>query len=115
MFQGKQSGTSRIRWSYRFNRKAKKRALMNETWWVNESDLDDDQKRVIALGPDGRHLITGPPGSGKTNMLILRANYLSASGRPNLLILVFTRTLREFLVSGASRYSFPRDKVQTYN
>lgn len=88
---------------------------MNETWWVNESDLDDDQKKVIALGPDGRHLITGPPGSGKTNMLILRANYLSASGRPNLLILVFTRTLREFLVSGASRYSFPRNKVQTYN
>ena len=57
----------------------------------------------------------GPPGSGKTNLLLLRANYISAAGRPNLLILVFTRALREFIAAGASQYSFPSSKVQTYN
>ena len=30
---------------------------MNETWWVEESELDDDQKKVIGLGRDGSHLI----------------------------------------------------------
>ncbi len=88
---------------------------MNETWWVEESDLDDDQKEVIGLGPDGSHLVIGPPGSGKTNLLLLRANYLSISGRPNVKVLVFTRPLREFIASGAARYSFSPEKVQTYN
>lgn len=88
---------------------------MNETWWAEESELDHDQKEVIGLGPDGSHLIIGPPGSGKTNLLLLRANYLSISGRPNVMVLVFTRPLREFIAAGAARYSFSPEKVQTYN
>ncbi len=88
---------------------------MDKEWWVNESDLDDQQRRVIGLGAEGRHLLIGPPGSGKTNLLLLRANYLSSGDKPNLLILVFTRPLREFIASGASRYLFPANKVQTYN
>jgi superfamily I DNA/RNA helicase len=87
---------------------------MNEAWWVGETDLDDEQKKVIALGAEGNHLLIGPPGSGKTNLLLLRANYLTAADKPDLLILVFTRPLREFIAAGASRYRFPTRNVQTY-
>jgi superfamily I DNA/RNA helicase len=88
---------------------------MSETWWVDQSELDDDQIEVIGLGPDGSYLVIGPPGSGKTNLLLLRANYLCRSGMPDVRILVFTRTLREFIASGADRYSFSPDKIKTYN
>lgn len=88
---------------------------MNETWWVDESQLDEDQRNVIGLGPAGNHLIMGPPGSGKTNLLLLRANYLCTYDKPNVMILVFTRPLREFIVSGASRYKFSSNKVKTYH
>ncbi len=84
-------------------------------WWVSETELDDEQRRIIELSADGRYLVIGPPGSGKTNLLLLRANYLSVSDKPNLIILVFTRTLREFIVSGGRRYSFPSEKIQTYS
>jgi len=87
---------------------------MNEAWWVNEEDLDDEQKKVIALGSEGNYLLIGPPGSGKTNLLLLRANYLTAGDKPDLVILVFTRTLREFIAAGARRYLFSAGKVQTY-
>lgn len=72
---------------------------MNETWWVDPSDLDDKQLEVLTEGPDSSLLILGPPGSGKTNILVLRANYVR-SVAPRMLFLTFTRTLAEFLKSG---------------
>jgi superfamily I DNA/RNA helicase len=44
-------------------------------------------------------LIVGPPGSGKTNILMLRANYVRAVGSRQLFI-TFTRSLAEHLRSG---------------
>ncbi len=86
---------------------------MNETWWVNPSELDDDQKEIIALPLEGSYLVKGPPGSGKTNLLLLRASHIARSGLPDIAILVFTRTLREFLASGGGNYAFSDDKVMT--
>lgn len=86
---------------------------MNETWWVKAEELDDEQKKVISLPMDGNYLVTGPPGSGKTNILLLRAKYLAMSGYPNILVLVFGRTLREFVATGASEYKFSRSKIMT--
>ncbi len=88
---------------------------MKGSWWVGVGELIDEQREVIALPAEGSHLVMGPPGSGKTNLLILRAHYLSLSGHQNLLILTFTRTLREFISSGGHRYAFPAEKVQTYS
>jgi superfamily I DNA and RNA helicase len=71
---------------------------MNETWWVDPSQLDADQRRVLQAPPERDLLIVGPPGSGKTNILMLRANYVRSLG-PRMLFLTFTRTLGEFLRS----------------
>jgi len=72
---------------------------MNETWWLDPSQLDDSQKKLLIEKPETQLLIVGPPGSGKTNLLVLRANYVR-SVAPRLLLLTFTRTLSEFLRSG---------------
>jgi len=74
---------------------------MNETWWVNSGQLDDDQRNVLRAEPNSNLLIQGPPGSGKTNILLLRANYVRSVG-PRLLFITFTRTLTEFIRSGPS-------------
>lgn len=72
---------------------------MNETWWVNAGQLDEDQKKVLQADPQESLLIQGPPGSGKTNILLLRANYVR-SVAPRILFITFTRTLTEFIRSG---------------
>lgn len=87
---------------------------MKRTWWVDINELDDDQKRVIALPADGDYLLLGPPGSGKTNLLLLRGKYLYQRGQKNLQIVVFTRTLQEFLVGGSREYEFPTDRIVTH-
>jgi superfamily I DNA/RNA helicase len=88
---------------------------MAGAWWIGESDLDSYQKNVISLAAEGNHLVLGPPGSGKTNILLLRANYLTLSRKPNIAIVVFTRTLRKFIASGGREYDFTPDKIMTCN
>jgi len=86
---------------------------MNETWWVSESQLDEKQKHIISLPLEKAHLIVGPPGSGKTNLLVLRGKYRTLAQRPNFKLIVFTRALREFIVAGTKNYGIAEDKIQT--
>ena len=90
---------------------------MDRTWWRSARELDDDQRAIIQLSTDdGNHLVTGPPGCGKTNVLLLRAGYLRSAGFGNCSILVFTKTLREFITTGSAQSAamLPPDRVQTH-
>jgi DNA helicase IV len=86
---------------------------MKDAWWVSLKELNGEQREVITLPVDGSYLIAGPPGCGKTNLLVLRANYLATRARANILILTFTRTLQEFIRTGANQYAFPDSSVMT--
>jgi superfamily I DNA and RNA helicase len=87
---------------------------MLRTWWVDLNELDADQRAVIALAPDGDYLVLGPPGCGKTNLLLLRAKYLYKKGLHNIAVIVSTRTLQQFITSGSKGYDFPSDRVLTH-
>ena len=86
---------------------------MNETWWINAAQLDDDQKVIVQLPLDRNHLVTGPPGSGKTNLLLLRGTHVVRAGQSNIVLLAFNRTLQEFIRTGGGKYAFSADKVKT--
>jgi superfamily I DNA/RNA helicase len=89
---------------------------MNSNWWRSFEELDDDQKAFISLPLDGKHSLEGPPGSGKTNLLLLRAEYLAGRGEKNVLILTFTKTLRNFIRSGiGERKLISPTQVMTYH
>jgi superfamily I DNA/RNA helicase len=83
---------------------------MSKIWWVKASDLDNDQKDVMKLPPEGKHLVTGPPGSGKSNLLVLRAKFLLGLKKQNFRILAFTQPLVRFL---RASMAVPDDKIST--
>lgn len=91
-----------------------RRFSVEASWWTDPKDLDADQRKVVTLSQSDDHLVIGPPGCGKTNLLLLRATYLHRQNVSNLVVLSFGRVLREFLATGSQHYPFASDKVQTY-
>lgn len=71
----------------------------------NIEDLSKDQERARLLPREGRHLIVGGPGTGKSVIALLRSRrYHRASGGQDYVFLVFNRLLLEAsreLVGGA--------------
>ena len=86
---------------------------MSGAWWIDEEDLLDEQLQVLGLDLDQHLLIEGPPGSGKTNLLLLRANHLHIAEQPEFYVVAFTGLLANFIKTGAKLYSFPKTKVTT--
>lgn len=87
-------------------------------WWTRRNNLDDTQLSLIEELPLGEsHLILGPPGSGKTNVLLRRAQFVRTQQMPNVMVLTFTRSLTEFVKTGCfddqKREIFPRSCVST--
>jgi len=86
---------------------------MEGSWWRDRNDLDEDQEAVIKLPADGRFFIVGPPGCGKTNLLVLRAAYLAKAKYRDLALLTYTNSLVDFIRSGVAA-PIEQEQVQTH-
>ena len=87
-------------------------------WWVKKNELDPEQVKLIEnLSLRSSHLVLGPPGCGKTNVLLRRAQFVRGQAMPNVLVLTFTRSLTEFVKTGCrddqGREIFPINRAIT--
>jgi len=83
---------------------------MRELWWVNKSNLDPEQIAIFELPLRGRYLVSGPAGSGKTNLLAMRAKFLEVNEITNYFVIAYTQTLTRFIKANKS---IRRDRVKT--
>lgn len=88
---------------------------MQGNWWTKPEQMDEDQRNFVRLEADGKYLLVGPPGCGKTNLIVLRARYIYGSGLQNILVLTFTRVLQDFIRNGVreKKYLEP-EQIQTF-
>ena len=87
-------------------------------WWVKKNELDPEQMALIEELPLRQNfLVLGPPGCGKTNVLLRRAQFVRGQNMPNVLVLTFTRPLTEFVKTGCidnqGREIFPQNCIST--
>ena len=87
-------------------------------WWRNKDELDQYQLKLIDQLPlRQNYLVEGPPGCGKTNVLLRRAQFVRSQNMPNIVVLTFTRPLTEFVKTGCfdeqDREIFPKNCINT--
>ena len=87
---------------------------MSTTFWVNKSQLDDEQSHAVEnVEESASFLLRGPAGSGKTNILLLRCKWLALKALPDFKIIVFTGSLKVFLEAGCNHYGLNPSSVTT--
>ncbi|MHB1414444.1 MAG: 3'-5' exonuclease [Chloroflexota bacterium] len=82
-------------------------------WLPSLPDLSEEQRRVINSDFNGRTIVYGPAGCGKSVVTIYRAKTLFDQRR-DFKVLVFTRMLVRFLEAAVNRLGLPADSVQSF-
>jgi superfamily I DNA/RNA helicase len=87
-------------------------------WLIPRLDLTPEQLRVVEMPPHEHKVILGPPGSGKTQVLIHRADYLSGAYKlkpDQYRVFVFTNVVKEYIKSGIQFLGLPEEVVSTFD
>jgi superfamily I DNA/RNA helicase len=85
---------------------------------LHDSQLTREQRAIVELRPEHHHLVTGPPGSGKTQVLLHRARWLSQSyaiPASRFSVLVYTNVLTYFLRQAIEFLGIPAGNVRTFD
>ena len=88
------------------------------TWLLPRMEMTPEQLRVVEMPTAEHRLIAGPPGSGKTQVLVHRAAHIVESynvppGRYR--IFVFTNVIKEYIRSALKLLRLPEDSVSTFD
>lgn len=87
-------------------------------WLISFSELTPEQKKIVQISPRKSILITGTPGSGKTQVLIHRAVFFLRSHRvssQNVRFFVSTDVMEEFIGSEIESLGYSLEMVTTFD
>lgn len=88
------------------------------TWLIPRDELTPDQLRAIQLDTGEHRVILGPPGSGKTQVLLHRARHLLDShgvSPDRLRIFVYTNALKDYIASALELLDLPPELLTTWD
>lgn len=88
------------------------------TWLLPRLNLTPEQLRVVEMPIDKHRVVLGFPGSGKTQILIHRADQLSKVynlSADKYRVFVFTNVVKEYIRSGINFLGLPDESVSTFD
>jgi len=85
--------------------------MAKESWYINESELDDFQVQIINKPSDKSFIVQGCAGSGKTILALWKAKEVMESNRGSYYVIVFTKALRQFIEDGVKSVGLNTNRV----
>lgn len=74
--------------------------MAKKDWMINESELDDDQIKVLWAANDKNCIVSGCAGSGKSVLALIKAQRIQKEKGSNYQIIVFTKALSNYMNAG---------------
>lgn len=82
---------------------------MKKDWMIIESELDEDQIRVLTATLDRSCIVEGCAGSGKSILALIKAQRIQKERGDNYCIIVFTKALCQYMNAGRVELSLNRE------
>lgn len=82
---------------------------MKKDWMIKESELDDDQIKVLIETLDKSCIVTGCAGSGKSVLALIKAQRIQKEYGTNYKVIVFTKALCKYMNSGKQELGLKND------
>lgn len=89
--------------------------MPKRNFYVKEDQLDDYQLKVINRKSDNSCIIKGCAGSGKSILALWKAKQIQDEGKGDLLFVVYTRSLRQYMKDGINQVGLQTGCVESYN
>ncbi|TDQ15192.1 AAA domain-containing protein [Algoriphagus boseongensis] len=74
--------------------------MSKESWYINESELDDYQVPIIQKKMSASFIVKGCAGSGKTVLALWKAKEIADAKLGSYYVIVYTKALRQFINDG---------------
>lgn len=82
---------------------------MKKDWMIKESELDDDQVKVLMATLDKSCIVAGCAGSGKSVLALIKAQRVQKECGTNYKIIVYTKALCRYMNSGKNELGLRND------
>ena len=82
---------------------------MKKDWMIKESELDDDQIKVLMETLDKSCIVAGCAGSGKSVLALIKAQRVQKEYGNNYKVIVFTKALCNYMNSGKQELGLTND------
>lgn len=82
---------------------------MKKDWMIKESELDDDQIKVLMETLDKSCIVAGCAGSGKSVLALIKAQRIQKEYGNNYKVIVFTKALCNYMNSGKQELGLTND------
>lgn len=89
--------------------------MAKRNFFVKEDQLDDYQLKVINKKADRSCIIKGCAGSGKSILALWKAKQIQDEGKGDLLFIVYTRSLRQYMKDGINQVGLSEGCVESFN
>jgi superfamily I DNA/RNA helicase len=85
--------------------------MAKETWYINESELDDYQVPIIQKKMNSSFVVKGCAGSGKTVLALWKAREIDDADLGSYYVVVYTKALRQFINDGVEEIGLSQRRV----
>jgi DNA helicase IV len=89
--------------------------MPKRSFYIKDSELDEDQIKIIQIRTNRSFIVKGCAGSGKSILALWKVKQIQEEKMGSYYFIVFTKTLRQYMKDGITQVGLSEDRVLYYN